>query len=66
VSEKMIPFDTSFISVGLLGASVPSSHGIEALKGAQILEIERRILRIEMALRRAGIEVEMVDHPNDR
>ena len=46
--------------VGLLGATCHSAaHG----QGARTTMIERRILRIEMALRRAGIEVEHLDLP---
>lgn len=51
------------LGVGLLGATSPLDGGIELAKGAQINMIERRILRIEMALRRAGIEVEAIELP---
>lgn len=50
-------------SIGLLGASGQSAAEAEAMR---LITIERRILRIEMALRRAGIEVENVEMPHDR
>lgn len=49
--------------VGRLGATITApAHSLTSTlaHGAQLGEIERRILRIEMALRRAGIEVEEV------
>lgn len=49
--------NTAVFHVGLLGATAPASHGVEGLKGAQIDMIERRILRIEAALRQAGIDL---------
>ncbi len=47
-------------SVGLLGATTTSPACADAVR---INVIERRILRIEMALRQAGIEVEHLDLP---
>lgn len=47
-------------SVGLLGAV---TNTLGHAQDVRLIEIERRILRIEMALRRAGIEVEAVDFP---
>lgn len=45
---------------GLLGASGRTFAEAEAMR---LITIERRILRIEMALRRAGIEVELTPFP---
>lgn len=62
--EIFVPLDGDAdyrLGSGLLGASVPASAGPYALKEARLRTIERRIIRIEMALRRAGIEVEMID-----
>lgn len=48
---------------GLLGAAVYGPHAADLIKEERLLMIERRILRIEMALRQAGIEVERLDLP---
>jgi hypothetical protein len=56
-------FDTSMIGIGMLGAVSPTAHGLEAAKEARLLMIERRILRAEMLLRRAGIEPESIELP---
>lgn len=45
---------------GLLGASGRTPAEAEAMR---LSTIERRIIRLEMALRRAGIEVELVEMP---
>ena len=47
-------------SVGLLGATTTSPAYGDTVR---INMIERRILRIEMALRQAGVEVEHLDLP---
>jgi hypothetical protein len=52
---KLTVLDTAMIGVGRLGAQSPARFGVEVAKGAQIDMIERRILRIETALRGAGI-----------
>lgn len=46
--------------IGMLGATASAVHEIPEQR---LLMIERRLLRIEMAMRRAGIEVEMVELP---
>ena len=48
------------IGVGRLGATCHHAHAAQA---AQLDMIERRILRIEMALRRTGVEVEWINLP---
>ena len=48
------------IATGLLGAE---GRDFEEAKANRLTMIERRILRIEMLLRRAGIEPEMIDLP---
>ena len=53
-------FDTRELAIGMFGATLPLKHGLGMAKGAQIAMIERRILRLEMALRRAGFEVEEI------
>lgn len=53
----------SLIGAGILGATCPASHGVVGANAARLLMIEQRILRIEMALRRAGIEVEALPLP---
>lgn len=53
------------IGVGLLGAHSPASHGVVGADAARLLMIERRILRIERALRRTGIEVEDLELHHD-
>ena len=60
---SILSFNANFLSAGLLGASVPEGDGLSALKEKRLYEIERRIIRIEMAMRRAGVEVEMVEFP---
>lgn len=47
-------------TVGLLGAIC---HTPDVAQRARMEMAERRILRIEMALRRAGIDVEHLDLP---
>ncbi|KKW92636.1 hypothetical protein [Sphingobium chungbukense] len=47
---------------GLLGACGRTPAEAE---GMRLITIERRIIRIEMALRRAGIEVESIPFPGD-
>ncbi len=49
--------------VGMLGATFDQRGGMIGAQAAQAEMIERRILRIEMALRRAGIEVETFPLP---
>lgn len=51
------------MGVGYLGATFDMSHGVNAGQHARDTMIERRILRLEMVLRRAGIEVEQCDLP---
>lgn len=46
------------IGAGLLGATADGEYAAQLIKGERLLMIERRILRIEMALRQSGIEVE--------
>ncbi|MDQ4421505.1 hypothetical protein OOT33_13840 [Sphingobium sp. DEHP117] len=56
----------SSIGVGKLGAFITGfGDGVEPtmLRAAQLDMIECRILRIEMALRQAGIEVEALELP---
>lgn len=51
------------LAIGRLGATVwPNQSQISMLVAALDMA-ERRILRLEMALRRAGIEVEHIDLP---
>lgn len=50
----------NLLSAGILGATATDPR---LLDNARLLMIERRLLRIEMALRRAGIEVENIDLP---
>jgi len=52
------------IPVGRLGAIAPKAWGAAGANAAAMDMIERRILRIEIALRRAGIEVESLDLPD--
>lgn len=47
-------------SIGLLGAATNNRHCIEE---ARLCMIERRILRLEMLLRRSGTEPETVELP---
>lgn len=55
------------IGIGCLGAVVPDTPIYpHVMQNARDEMIERRILRIEMALRRAGIEVENIDLPKVR
>lgn len=49
--------------VGYLGATCDSRFGQASFQAARDAMIERRILRIEMALRRAGTEVEHIPLP---
>jgi len=50
------------LNVGLLGAEMPSGTIYEhQWTSARFEMIELRILRIEKALRRAGIEVEQIE-----
>jgi hypothetical protein len=60
----MTPVDMSVMGVGRLGATALTArvmqNGTTEMQIAQINMIERRILRIEMAMRRAGIEVESI------
>lgn len=51
----------SVCGIGRLGATFDSKHGKIMADAAQLDMIERRILRLEMLLRRAGIEPESVD-----
>ena len=55
--------DTTGVGKGRLGARAYGPHAAALIGEEQIDLIERRILRIEMALRRAGIEVEHLDLP---
>lgn len=48
---------------GRLGAIVGEHATPASIAQAQLDMVERRILRIEMALRRAGIEVEAIELP---
>lgn len=59
----MEPVDLSMISIGMLGAVSPKAHGYKAAQASQLRMIEQRILRIEMLLRRAGIEPESLPLP---
>ena len=60
----MTPVDRSVMGIGRLGATALTArvmqNGTMEMQIAQIDMIERRILRIEMAMRRAGIEVESI------
>ena len=47
----------------LLGAEAYGTQAATLIKEERLLMIERRILRIEMALRQTGIEVEMLALP---
>ena len=51
------------IGVGKLGATVRKDFSDFGYLVAALDMAERRILRLEMALRRAGIEVEMTELP---
>lgn len=51
------------MGVGYLGATFDARGGLHAAQAERDEMIERRILRVEMALRRAGIEVESVELP---
>ena len=51
------------IGIGLLGATASGEQALAKLPEARLEMIERRILRIEMALRRSGVEVEFLDLP---
>jgi hypothetical protein len=53
----------SVIGVGRLGATATEGMSTTALLCEALGMAERRILRLEMALRRAGIEVEMTELP---
>ena len=55
--------DMTGVSKGRLGAVAYGPHAARLIGEEQIDLIERRILRLEMALRRAGIEVEHLDLP---
>jgi hypothetical protein len=67
--NKQIPTNTYFRSLGAgrLGAFVAGFGDREIsaaeLSAAQIDMIERRILRLEMVLRMAGIEVDQLELP---
>lgn len=52
------------IGVGRLGAGIASNQPIETLNAIQLDMIERRILRIEAALKLAGIDVEALPLPD--
>jgi hypothetical protein len=51
------------IGSGRLGASIAPNQPIEMLKRLQIDMIERRILRIEAALKLAGIHLDALPLP---
>jgi len=61
---KTAALNMSAIGSGLLGAVAYGPCAGEMIKEERLRIIERRILRIEMALRRAGIEVDMLDLPS--
>lgn len=67
MSEDVLTVGLETVGVGMLGASVlfdESAGFSQAMaQGARDVMIERRILRIEMALRQAGIEVENLPLP---
>lgn len=51
------------VNVGFLGATSYAEYGREAWDEARFTMIERRILRLEMVLRRHGIEPESANLP---
>ena len=63
--QKIIanPAEFETVGAGLLGAvrTGPGAH--HYIEEERLRVIERRILRIEMALRRSGMEVEDLDLP---
>ncbi len=61
MSERWIDIRAQSFGSGLLGATGATA---QEAKNARLNLIERRIIRIEMALRRAGIEVEALDLPS--
>jgi hypothetical protein len=61
--DNVVTIDMTCLSSGLLGAGAYGPHAADLIGGERLLMIERRILRIEMALRRSGIEVEHLDLP---
>ncbi len=66
MAGKTITLDMSrlpTISIGRLGATVPQAYDRTMMLMAALDMAERRILRLEMALRRAGIEVEHTELP---
>lgn len=56
--DDMVAFN--IMGIGLLGATFDSRMGVVGAQAARDEMIERRILRLEMLLRRAGIEPEMI------
>lgn len=58
-----IPLITGRLSGGRLGATVPERSSPDYALTAALDMAERRILRLEMALRRSGVEVELVELP---
>lgn len=63
----MCVFDMpQMLGVGYLGATFDINGGQSAAQHARDTMIEQRILRLEMVLRRAGIEVEQCDLPRVR
>ncbi len=58
--------DFAFFNVGRLGAQISgkTTTNQNAILMAALDMAERRILRLEMALRRAGIEVEETELPS--
>lgn len=60
----LIPVETpEIVGVGLLGATVDARFGLNNARDERLTMIERRIIRIEMAMRQGGIEVERIPLP---
>lgn len=54
----------SFLHVGMLGVVGSSDEPLDVLKGKQIRMIEARILRIEEALKRLGVDLDSINLSN--